>query len=173
MHRSTYSGSGRNKLMFQIAVGCPAYPNGETRAQPLFWLDACTGRWHNPAAIVQVSVPPGKPSGKHLVEDSRMKKWFLLSLLVCSTIAFGQAAASSAPQDLSTLDGRHEPPMLGIHWARGFDPFARLNEAHGGGGGKKSPNMTYHGGHIIPTSVTQAIFWGTSWSSPTFQAVKV
>ena len=102
-----------------------------------------------------------------------MKKWLLLSLLVCSTIAFGQAS-SSAPQDLSTLHGRPEPPMLGIHWARGFDPLARVNEAHSGAGGRKrSPNMTYHGGKIMPTAVTKAIFWGTSWSNSTFIGDKI
>src|SRR5258707_8659965 len=99
-----------------------------------------------------------------------MKKSFLLSLLICicSTLALGQAASSSAPQDLSTLHGRPEPPMLGIHWARGFDPFARLNQAHGGGGGKPTPNMTFHGGKIMTTAVTKAIFWGPSWSNPSF-----
>jgi hypothetical protein len=103
-----------------------------------------------------------------------MKKYFLLSLLVCSTIAFGQAASSSAPQDLSTLHGRPEPPMLGIHWARGFDPFARLNEAHNAGGRKVSnPDMTYHGGKIMPIANATAIFWGTSWSSPTFVGDKI
>lgn len=97
-----------------------------------------------------------------------MKKWFLLSLLVCicSTLALGQASSSSAPQDLSKLNGRSEPPMLGIHWARGFDPFSRVNEAHTGQAGRKrSPNMTYHGGKIMPTAVTKTIFWGTSWAT--------
>lgn len=103
-----------------------------------------------------------------------MKKWLTLSLLVCSTIAFGQAASSSAPQDLSTASGRQAPPMLGIHWARGFDPFARLNEAHGGGGGKKSsPNMTYHGGKIMPTADSQTILWGPSWSNSSFVGDKI
>ena len=98
-----------------------------------------------------------------------MKNWSLLSLLicVCSTLALGQAASSSAPQDLSTLHGRPEPPMLGIHWARGFDPFARVNEAHSGQAGRKrSPNMTYHGGKIMPTADSTAIFWGPGWNNP-------
>ena len=102
-----------------------------------------------------------------------MKKWLLLSLLVCSTITFGQAAASSAPQDLSTLNGRHEPPMLGIHWARGFDPLSRVNESQRGGGGKHSPNMTYHGGKIMPTADSQTIFWGPSWSNSSFVGDKI
>ena len=32
-------------------------------------------------------------------------------------------------------------------------------------GGGSSPNMTFHGGKIMPTSITEAIFWGTSWGS--------
>lgn len=105
-----------------------------------------------------------------------MKKWLLLSLLICicSTLALGQASSSSAPQDLSTLHGRPEPPMLGIHWARGFDPFARVNEAPSGGGGHKpTPNMTYHGGKIMPTSVTKTIYWGPSWINNTFVGDKI
>jgi hypothetical protein len=105
-----------------------------------------------------------------------MKKWFLLSLLVCicSTLVVGQASSSSAPQDLSTLHGRPEPPMLGIHWARGFDPFARANEAHSGQAGHKpTPNMTYHGGKIMTTAVTEAIFWGPSWANSTFVGDKI
>lgn len=97
-----------------------------------------------------------------------MKKWLLLSLLAgCSNLALGQAA-SSTPQDLSTLSGRPEPPMLGIHWARGFDPLARIHEAKSGAGHKGSnPDMTYHGGKILTTTDAKAIFWGTSWGSYT------
>ena len=54
--------------------------------------------------------------------------------------------------------------LQGIHWVHGFSPAARVdNEAghHGGG----SPDMTYHGGKIMPTAFAEAIFWGTSWGS--------
>ena len=53
--------------------------------------------------------------------------------------------------------------MLGIHWARGFEPAARLREARPAG--TQSPLMTYHGGKILPDTYTQNIFWGTSWAS--------
>jgi hypothetical protein len=78
--------------------------------------------------------------------------------------AFAQAVQSShsAPQDLSVTG---EPPMLGIHWARGLEPYARVHEAGKSGG--KSPLMTDHGGKIMPTAVMQSIFWGTSWASYT------
>jgi hypothetical protein len=33
--------------------------------------------------------------------------------------------------------------------------------------------MTYHGGKIMPTAVTKAIFWGPSWSNTTFIGDKI
>jgi hypothetical protein len=49
------------------------------------------------------------------------------------------------------------PPMLGVHQTR---------DAHSAGGtGGRSPAMLNHGGAILPSTTTQAIFWGTSWSS--------
>jgi hypothetical protein len=93
----------------------------------------------------------------------------LCVLSISASVAFGQAGNNSARQDLSQLHGRPEPPMLGIHWARGFDPAARSNQA----GGKRTPNMTYHGGKIMPTAVTQAIFWGPSWANSNFIGDKI
>jgi hypothetical protein len=49
--------------------------------------------------------------------------------------------------------------MLGVHWSRDFHP-AQAARPHGG-----SPNMTYHGGKIMPTAVSTAIWWGTSWAT--------
>ncbi|HEY1985286.1 MAG TPA: hypothetical protein VGG85_07755 [Terracidiphilus sp.] len=97
-------------------------------------------------------------------------KFKVLPLLVCaSSIAFGQSTTHVPTQDANTaqnLNVQGEPPMLGIHWARGFEPNARLaNEANTAARARRSPNMTYHGGKIMPTATTQAIFWGTSWGS--------
>jgi len=103
-------------------------------------------------------------------------KWSLLCLLAASTLVFGQASnnSTSVPQDLSTLNGQHEPPMLGIRWARGFNPFARANEAQNGAQrGTSSPLELYHGGKIMPTVVSKAIFWGPSWSNSGFVGDKV
>jgi hypothetical protein len=61
-----------------------------------------------------------------------------------------------------------EPEILGVHWTR--EEHAK-NQA--GGGNKTGPNMTYHGGKIMPTAVTQTIFWGPSWSNSTFVGDKI
>ena len=60
--------------------------------------------------------------------------------------------------------------MLGIHWARDFEPNTRAaseaaqpEAAQPLARARRSPNMTYHGGVIMPSSNTKAIFWGTSW----------
>jgi hypothetical protein len=38
---------------------------------------------------------------------------------------------------------------------------------------KRSANMTYHGGKILQTVVTKAIFWGPSWANSTFVGDKI
>src|SRR6202140_5272614 len=56
--------------------------------------------------------------------------------------------------------------MLGIHWARGFSPFARAPRG-------SNPNMTYHGGVIMPSTVSEAIYWGPSWTNSIFVGDKI
>jgi len=77
-----------------------------------------------------------------------MKRFFL------SVLAFGVITTLTAGAQDSPKRSKTEPPMRGIHWAKGF--------AHHGGG---SPDMTWHNGAILTTAATQAIFWGTSWGT--------
>ena len=95
-----------------------------------------------------------------------MKKSALMAIICLLSFAFAQAGQfqHSGPEDLSITG---EPPMLGVHWARGSKPNAHVPEAKGGGGGQKneSPLMTYHGGKILPEVFTESIFWGTGWQS--------
>src|SRR5437773_773149 len=88
-------------------------------------------------------------------EIIHMKKRSLLAtMLFVPVLAVGQPGKpDSGPQDLSTAG---EPAMLGVHWARDFDPLARAHEA---GHGHGSANMTYHGGKIMITANTTNIFW--------------
>src|SRR5207248_10885542 len=54
-----------------------------------------------------------------------------------------------------------EPPMAGVHWAKGQAPKTN-------GASKTSPLLTPHGGDIMPSVQVQPIFWGTNWSSNSF-----
>jgi hypothetical protein len=99
------------------------------------------------------------------------RKWFvLLAVLSFAGMCLGQAADSSAAsgQDLSATTGTGEPPMLGLHWARDFNPFARVHPAKG-----NNPDMTYHGGVIMPSTVSKAVFWGPSWAKSSFTGDKI
>lgn len=79
-----------------------------------------------------------------------------LMLFVLSASAWAQANSQERMNA--------EPPMLGIHWARGANP---------GQGAGSSPLMSYHNGDIMPTAVTKAIFWGTNWGSASFVGDKI
>ena len=59
-------------------------------------------------------------------------------------------------QDAKNDHEKAEPPALGIHWAKGEAP-ARTHTT--------SPDMTYHGGPILPATTVTAIFWGPTWAT--------
>jgi hypothetical protein len=95
-------------------------------------------------------------------------KLSILPFLLCAAtgLAIAQNANSAQqPQTPQDLNVQNEPPMLGIHWAHGFEPNARAQQDAKAARPRRSPDMTYHGGKILPTATTQAIFWGTSWGS--------
>ena len=73
-----------------------------------------------------------------------------------------EGGQASKTEDLTVQGG---PEVLGVHWARDFAParFARV----------RSANMTYHGGKILPTVVSKAIFWGPSWNKSSFVLDKI
>jgi hypothetical protein len=96
-----------------------------------------------------------------------MKKLLLPALLFAASLALGQARSDNAASkdEVQDLNTHGDPPMLGIRWARGFEPNARVANEAKPARPRSSPNMTYHGGVIMQNSVTEAIFWGTSWPS--------
>jgi len=57
-----------------------------------------------------------------------------------------------------------QPPIGGIHWARGEAPAARPN---------RSPNLLYHGGPVAHGTFVQPIFWGASWSNGSLVGDKI
>jgi len=94
----------------------------------------------------------------------------LLPLLVCccGALAITVAAQEEGNSKTEYLDVQKGPPMLGIHWSRDFQPGSRAKEEAKEAKParpSRSPNMTYHGGVIMPQSNSKAIFWGTSWGS--------
>ena len=93
-------------------------------------------------------------------------KWIcLLTLLLACTTLLAQESVNSNDQQVENQLGnqKDEPPMLGIHWAKDFNPIPLRR--------KGSANMTWHNGEIMPTASVHAIFWGTSWPSNTSDKV--
>ena len=59
---------------------------------------------------------------------------------------------------------------MGIHWTR--DEQAQ-RDAKSGARRLRNPNMTYHGGKIMTTAASKAIFWGPSWANSTSVGDKI
>ena len=83
-----------------------------------------------------------------------------LVLLAAATALSGAMLPLSAHALSRSAAQPEAGPAMGIVYARGNNalnagavPFARRN-----------PDMTYHGGVIMPTYTSKAIFWGTSWA---------
>ena len=98
-----------------------------------------------------------------------MKRFAVAALVAfcgCSALVVAQGFKANRHDPwVEDLNDQNEPPMLGVHWARDFAP------AHGAR--TRDPNMTYHGGKIMPTVVSKAIFWGTSWANASFAGDKI
>ena len=94
-----------------------------------------------------------------------MKSGFLLVVLLAGAVVFAQETsnAGSAKYENQNKVTQNEPPMLGVHWAKGVTPPASP-DARTAKPARRTPNMTYHGGVIMPTANTYSIFWGTSWA---------
>jgi hypothetical protein len=82
------------------------------------------------------------------------------SLATLSVLAFALALAPAVRADDDDPNEKGAPPAH-VHPVRGARP-----------GGSSSPLLTYHGGKILPTAHTVAIFWGAGWSDATFVSDK-
>jgi len=82
-------------------------------------------------------------------------KLMALTALALSVSVFAQDADKNAQK------ASHEPPVLGIHWAKGAKPASTRG---------KSPLMLWHNGPIMTSSVVRPIYWGASWGSSSFIA---
>jgi hypothetical protein len=91
-------------------------------------------------------------------------------LLVAAVVVFAACSENdqnpTAPNgpSLATGDnGMHGKPEPHVFMQRGF--------AKPGGGG--SPNLVDHGGPVLPSSKSEAIFWGSSWNKVSFAGDKI
>lgn len=84
-----------------------------------------------------------------------MKRCCVLVFAALLSVSMGFA------QDAQNGHGRPEPPMLGIHWAKGF------------AGPKSSANMVWHNGAIMTDAAVQAIYWGPKWANSSFVGDKI
>ena len=110
----------------------------------------------------------GAADDPHLMETFGMKTRLLPLLACCGALALTAAAQDDGTNKTEYLDAQKGPPMLGIHWARDFQPNPRAAEEAKQAKParpRSNPNMTFHGGVIMPSTNTKAIFWGTSWGS--------
>jgi hypothetical protein len=72
-----------------------------------------------------------------------------------------QSVAAIAEDDRS--DHKQSAPLdAKIHWAKEQAPEHAARAASG------SPNLIWHGGNIMSTAQTTAIFWGSSWGNANF-----
>jgi hypothetical protein len=94
-----------------------------------------------------------------------MKTWiYPLAVFGLAVSAFGQSIPLVESDD---------PPVVGITWAKGVEPPTSSRTAGISNAARRSANMTYHGGKIMPTAIMHAIFWGPSWSNSTFAGDKI
>jgi hypothetical protein len=82
-----------------------------------------------------------------------MKRFAVVSALAALVVTAVVSVAAGSP-----------PAGVVAGPARGLVPPHDAHGNGGGGGGKPTPNMTYHGGVIMPTAITTTIFWGPSWA---------
>src|SRR5437763_1584411 len=88
-----------------------------------------------------------------------MKRIVVLGVLAGVIAAAIAVAASGSP-----------PPDVVAGQARGL---VFPHGAHSGGAAKATPNMTYHGGAIMPGATIKAIYWGSSWNDSSFVGDKI
>ncbi|MEO7966957.1 MAG: hypothetical protein ABIT38_23920 [Gemmatimonadaceae bacterium] len=89
----------------------------------------------------------------------------------CAAPDNGPTAVANPASQVSSVNAVNEqagPPEVKIFHARGFNG-APPRQA----GGKRSPNMTNHGGVIMTKAIIQPIYWGPSWSNSTFVDDKI
>jgi hypothetical protein len=97
-----------------------------------------------------------------------MNKFTIAAALALLTLPAWAQEEHGRPELATT-----EPPMLGLHMARGAQPQARTNNAGPGG---SNANLIYHGGPMATGTagtVVQPIYWGPKWNLSAFKGDKI
>lgn len=94
-----------------------------------------------------------------------MKKSAFNLLHICAVLLV-LASTASAQELAAGHGGRPEPPMAGIHWAKGQGP-------NNGAKTTGSPNLIWHGGDVMTSVQTQVILWGAGWADTSFIQDKI
>ena len=88
----------------------------------------------------------------------------ILVLIAILTIGISGMAQSDSHRELNLP----EPPIIRVHPTREANANSNASFLLG-----RSPNMTWHSGSILTSTVTQAIFWGSKWGSSSFSQDKI
>jgi hypothetical protein len=87
-----------------------------------------------------------------------------ITIGIATAIAFSGVTLIVADTRPDKMDiQKQDPPIAGIHWARGQRP-ARPS---------RSPNLVYHGGPVLHGTLVEPIFWGARWTDSTFVNDKI
>ena len=89
----------------------------------------------------------------------------LVTVVGFAMILGGCTAPDDPAVSEEALNGAQDPPGARVYRAKGG--------GHGGGGGSGAQLLTWHGGPVLHTNSTEAIFWGSEWSSASFAGDKI
>lgn len=92
-------------------------------------------------------------------------------LLTGALLAAGAAYASERPAQSAEQEVIGYQPLF-VGPAR-IDPRRDFVKARPAGGGGGSVDMTFHGGTVLTANKTEAIFWGSQWTSASFAGDKI
>lgn len=88
--------------------------------------------------------------------------------LLASAALAAVTALALTPMIPASADADRQDPHASHREHRESSDTARPRPAR-----TRSPNLVYHGGKIMPSAVTKAIYWGASWADPAFVGDKI
>lgn len=90
----------------------------------------------------------------------------LIAIALVGAFSTQGFAANDKVKDGMPTNDEAETHARGIHWTKDEHQARTARPS-------SNPDMTYHGGKIMPTAVTQVILWGPSWANATFAGDKI